>query len=280
MATVIWTGAVSGDVTVAGNFAGVSAPSIGDSVYSIANPANNMTAGAFPALVNFTIGGSSTCSLAGATFGNVSGTMTLGGLAATHAVVTSGTIATLRNQMAAGGVLSITTSGTVTNLITRGVNTVNVAAAVVVTNIKNQGSTVYALTNSTAITLYKGFGNMNTDLRNITTATLTGVRSYLVTTGTTTGTGSSSGAVATCDIINGATYNKKSAATDTTINLVGPNSKFTVAGNTNEPLATATITTLEYWENTIRETTVAGYTAVVTNLNPIGVDSMPVGSPS
>lgn len=279
MATVIWNGSSSGDVTTAGNFTG-GAPGIGDSVYSIANPANNMTTGAFPSLVAFTIGGSSTCSLAGATFGNVTGTMTLGGIASSHTVVTSGTIATLKNQMASGGTLNLTTSGTVTNFITRGVNTVNVAAAVVVTNIKNQGSTIYALSNATAITLYKGFGVMNSELRNITTATLAGVRSYLTTTGTTTGTGSSSGAVVTCDVINGATYNKKSAATDTTINLVGPNSKFTVMGNTNEPLATATVTTLEYWENTIRETTVAGYSAVVTNLNPIGVDSMPVGSPS
>lgn len=275
MSTVYWTGAAGdGNVATGGNYLGGVAPSGTDSVVcgQSVTSSGHMTTGTFPALVDFTVAASSNVTIGtGVTWDNITGTATLGGSGAYYNIGTSAkTIAKLACQHQFNGVTNVV-AGTVTTLEAT-MCRVNVAAAAINTTCNNMGGTLTFGSNSTAVTTYTGWGTATFNSRNVTTANVDGAASTLITTGTSTGTGSSTGAVATCNITSGGTYNKQSAATDTTINIRGQGSTLTVSGNSNASGAT-TITTLNQWSDSHVVLAVPGYSTAAGTTNRTGVDS-------
>lgn len=287
MATVQWSGSTSGDTSVGGNWVGGSAPSPTDSVLWNSITPYGMESGTIAALVDFTQtegagvarsgytdGGNIGTSAGAPTFGNITGTMILNAEAALRKISTSGTIAAVMAKMPTGAELVIG-SGTFTRVDAwgrGGSGLVTVAASNALTAFYPNGVRSVVSTSSTAITTFEamGGGTHEVTLRNITAGEVSGT-SVLVTKGGTTGTGGSSGAVAAIDLIEGGTYNKQSAATDTLIN-VKHRGYFTPAGNPNASDSSATVTTANVYSGGRFVRAATGYIVKITNENLRGPD--------
>lgn len=288
MATIRWNGLTSGDVGVGANYVGGAAPTAGvDSVLWDTITPYGMESGTMPALVDFTQtegagvaragytdGGNIGTSAGAPTFGNVTGTMTLNAEASLRKIATSGTIAAITAKMPTGAELVIG-SGTFTRIDAwgrGGSGLVTIAASNTVTAFYPNGVRSVVSTSSNALATLEAMGGgvHEVTLRNITTGEVSGT-SVLVTKGGTTGTGGSSGAVAAIDLIEGGTYNKQSAATDTLIN-VKYRGYFTPAGNPNASDSGATVTTANVYSGGRFVRAATGYIVKITNENLRGPD--------
>lgn len=279
MAVVRWLGGTSGNVGTAANWVGGSAPSAGvdDAVWDSVT-AYGMESGTMPALVNFTITEGAGVSGAGGQndgnlgttstsplFGNVTGLFSIKSRGQFWKVGTSGTITKMLVGGTAGQSITAVT-GTFTFIGAVGVDVVAEDAAVI-TAYDFQACRATIKTNSTAVTTGTAYDGSKVTInsRNHTTANFSGAGTQLTSVGSTTGTGASSGAVATGNFSSQATYNKQSAATDTTISLRGRKTKLTVAGNPNASVASATITTINTTDGSVLVKYADGYTLVITN---------------
>lgn len=269
MAIVSWNGnAGDGTVTTAGNYVGGAAPNAGggDSVIAVLAPSSPMTNGTFPALVDFTVSDAYGVNPIGAlgapiTFGNVTGTMTIGSRSPFVTVTTTGTVASAKFQCPLNNQIYIA-GGTWTLVTASQLFTLNVAAsAVVVTGLNPGGATWICATNGTGFTTWSGAGRINTTTRNIATVNLDpgGVLTLLGSSVYTTGN------------IVAAQVNHQSSAAPTTTNLRS-NSVFTVIGNPNN---TTTGGTINIWTGSRVVDVVPGCTMTYT-ASVIGIASSPI----
>lgn len=274
MAERIWTGAVSTDVTVAGNYLGGAAPGPGDDV--LADRGSVAMTGTMVALTNFraTPGWRGNMGTSGSplTFGAV----TLFSYAASGQfanITSSGTItAAVLDMLNAAGMKIV--GGTWT-LVTSTLGKIIAEAAAVLTTLRINGSWWEIGTNATAITALTGWGKVDVDSRNLTDIRLHGPSSLLITRGTATGTTPSTGAVAAGMFTSGARYNKKSAATDSTVDLIGPGTVMDVAGNPN---AASALTTLNRWSDAKVYERSGGHVMTIGTENAIGADTVPAAA--
>lgn len=160
-----------------------------------------------------------------------------------------------------GGTATI--SGGTWTKITNGIGAMSIAAAAVVTTLQNVAGTISVGYNATAITTLTNSGTV-TCARNITTATLDRGPLIHVDNGTTTYT-----ACTTVTIGNGATYNKRSGGTDTTVHLK-PGGTLTIAGTSGGVAGTVTVTTLNQWGGSTLKDIVPGLKLTVGTLTPVG----------
>lgn len=153
------------------------------------------------------------------------------------------------------------TGGTWTTL-TNAAGPMSIAAAAVVTTLNNGGGQITIGYNATAITTLANSGTV-TCMRNITTANLNRGTLTHMDNGTTTYT-----AVTTANVGNGASYNKRSGGTDTTINAL-PGSRFSITGISGGSAGTVTCTTANIWGGSDFRKATNGLTLTITNENYI-----------
>lgn len=273
-----WTGAVSGDITTAGNYVEAAAPTTnGDNVYFDRAATNDPTTGTLTntlGTVAFTAGFEGNLGNA-STQPAFNGNVTLFDFAAKgnfYKVAGSATFATIKASMTQGQTVSLV-SGTATNVYNTGSN-FNAEAAGVVTNYKGmKQSKATIATSATAITdltLVDGSSAVLSS-RNMTAANVHR-GSVLTTKGTATGTGASTASVATGIITGGSKLFKQNAGTDTTLHLIGAGTVLTVEGNPN---SASTVTTANRWADAVIVKAAGGSTLTVTTENVIGADSTP-----
>jgi len=278
MANFRWTGAAGdGNIQTAGNYAGGAAPSAdADNLYFDTNvdpntghPTNGTLAFAFGEIVvspgvNVAIGNDS----GQPTFGGAGDTIPLIRLAGTarrHRLACGADAVTrLSCELGTGQQVHLI-SGTYTTTVAERCEVLPGASAVT-TNIRvMRGGKVVAATNGTAITLLEldDASSAEVTSRAITTVYVEGA-SNLTTKGSTV--------VTTGHCTSGSTYNKQSAATDTTWNLRGRGSKITPAGYAS-PATANTITTLNRHGTATLIKSAGGATLTVTNDNLFGTES-------
>jgi hypothetical protein len=152
-----------------------------------------------------------------------------------------------------------------------GIGMLTIAAAAVVTALQNAGGTVTAGYNATAFTTLTTSGTV-TSSRVATTATV------LRGTYTQRDNGTSNfNTHTTVNVHNGATYNKQSGGTDTTVNAY-PGSTFTIYGTSGGAAASVTVTTLNEWGGSIIKDSVPGLTLTIGTRNRIGATALNGGS--
>lgn len=264
MATGTWTGGANDGVFMtATNWTGLggAAPANGDTL--IIGATSQTIAGAATGLTTVTLkvlaGFSGTAGLdTPLTFSSI----TLLEYAGTGAGANFGTTtATAANFTHTAGTVTIS-SGTWTT-VNNSLGTLVVPAATVVTTCRNIGGTLTAGYNATAFTTLENSGQA-TVKRICTTATC--MRGSLVQQDNGTTTYTSCG---TANVHNGATYNKQSGGTDTTVNLY-PGSRFTIAGTSGGSAGTVTVTTLNKYAGSAAVLTVPGLTLTVGTTNYLG----------
>lgn len=168
-----------------------------------------------------------------------------------------------------GGQQFILSSGTMTGSLDVSGGVVTIAAAAIVPTLNNVAGVVTAGYNGTQFTTVTNSGTLYLS-RNVGTGgngTLNCNRGTVVqyNNGVTTFTQVSG----TVNIQNGATYNKQSGGTDTTINAF-PGSKFTITGNAGNSASTVTVTTLNEWSGSQITDSVNGINLTVTTRNKVG----------
>lgn len=268
-ATIPWTGLVSSDVSVGGNFAGGAVPALNDFVtWSTITPYAPTSGTWTNAIAKFEMS-------AGAGFGTggsvsrdagASGTPVVLSAVSTSVrfanlgnvyVTSTGTVAAAAFEMPIGCTATLT-AGTWTSPVAVGVNMV-VGASAVIVNPKSIGAVWTIAASGTAITSFKGNGLWNVESRNITDFRLD-AGGRLVTTGTTVITaGEASG---------GSTVNHQ-ASGNATLEVRGRGTTFTPAGNPNgtgtPPTATITRYTGANAYLSVPGITLAG---TITNVGP------------
>lgn len=168
-----------------------------------------------------------------------------------------------------GGQTVVLSSGTWTTVTSSGGN-VQIAASTVVTTLQNVGAVVTALA-GTAFTTATNAGTLYTT-RSCTTLNCKRGTAIQYNNGVTTYT-----SCTTVNIENGATYNKQSGGTDTTVNNF-PGGTFTIAGNAGNSAATVTITTYNQWSGSKSVESMGGVTVTVGTRNYVGEQSGPVAA--
>lgn len=272
-----WTGATSGDITTTTNYVEGAAPTTnGDNIYFDRPATNDPTTGTLANSIGtigvtagFTgnIGNDSTQpTVAAVTTWDVAGKGTY------YKLFSSGTVATVKASMTIGQTVSLV-SGTFTNVYNTGTS-VNAEAAAVITNYKGTKQSKGVIASSATAIADLSMADGSTVIitsRNMTAANVH-YQSVLTTIGTTTGTGASTAAVVTGIFTGRSRFYKQSAATDTTVHLIGAGTTATVEGNRN---VASTITTVNRWADAVIVRYSAGSTLTVTTETPIGVDSSP-----
>lgn len=161
-----------------------------------------------------------------------------------------------------GGQEVVLSSGTWT-LVSNSSGTLTIAAATIVTTFNNVAGSVTAGYNGTAFTTCSN-GGMMTASRNATTLNCLRGSYIHLDNGVTTYTANT-----TVNIQNGATYNKRSGGTDTTVNVF-PGSTFTIVGTSGGAAGSVTLTTANIWTGSTFTENVPGITLTVTTKNYIG----------
>ena len=226
MANPIWTGAVSGDISTAGNWSTGSAPTSTDGCVFDQPGANAPVQGTLtntgPIMVTdrFTQNWGNDANYP--TFGAAS-SVTIMGKGSMYKFATGGTMALVElNTSSAQNVVFV--GGTITDLtVNRGNLIVNASA--VVTNLRSiDASNIEFASAGTALTLFHGKAKRTkiTD-RNVTTM-LAGNGTKTVWYGTAK--------AATYYGLEGTEYNDRGTGVATTINLIGKGAVYTPAGNT------------------------------------------------
>jgi hypothetical protein len=147
-----------------------------------------------------------------------------------------------------------------------GTGMLTIAAAAVVTSLLNAGGTVTAGYNATAFTTLTTAGTC-TSHRVATTATVLRGTYTQRDNGTT-----NYNTHTTVNVHNGATYNKQSGGTDTTVNAY-PGSTLTIYGTSGGSAGSVTVTTLNEWAGSTIKDTVPGLKLTITNRIPVGASA-------
>lgn len=281
MAVHRWTGATSGDASVAGNWTNGVPVDAGSVVIS---GAVSITAG-LTALQGITVTSITVVPDYSANIGSASAPLLFGactgilkyagkGAYAKIGFTTDGSesgICARAELNHTGGTFYVSTAtGGVWTEITNGNGPLVVESGGVVTNLYNGAGSLNVAYNSTALTICENAGPA-TIIRAITTLKCAANRTVHQNNGTANYL-----SVTTAEVMSGATYNKQSGGDDTTVKVF-PGATFTTAGNQgNVTEASAiTITTLWEWLNSRVNTGAApGMTINITNRRVVGFGAL------
>lgn len=242
MATQVWSGgAGDGNFATAGNWVSGVAPGNGDT--AIINSTNSNILGTATGFTTITLivtsgyGGIIGSDGNALTFGSITA-LTYAGRGAAARLGCAGTVAAAYFHHSSFASVFIST-GTWT-LIENSAGQMDIAAAAPLVTLRNTSGTITIGYNATAITALTSGGPV-TCKRNITTANLERAQLTHQDNGVTTYT-----LCTTVNVHNGATYNKQSGGTDTTL-TVFPGGAFTIVGSSGGAAASVTVTTSNIW---------------------------------
>lgn len=267
MADVIWNGSAGdGNWNTGANWVGGSRPANSD--VAIINSTNQSIIGATVAETGLTVKitagfGGTIGADAPLIFTNGPALIQYAGTGRYANFGCSGTVTSAKLEHSGAQEVAIS-SGTWT-LISNSSGIVTIAAAAIVTTFNNVAGPVTAGYNGTGFTTCSNGGQMYTSRASATLNCLRG--SFVHMDNGVTGT--SNGTVNTQ---NGATYNKRSSAADTLVNVF-PGGKFSLFGTSGFGTGINTATTINIWAGSSIEDEVPGGVAVYGTKNFIGSDT-------